>query len=217
MNKSYSEANMTILYVTRHGETVWNREKRFQGHMNSDLTQKGIQAAELLSIRMEDIDIDYIISSPIKRAYQTAEIVRGKKNVDIITDDGLKEINLGKFEGLTYDEIYEKYSDIMNKIIEDPHNVCYPDGESLNLFHKRVSESIKNILMKYEGKKILIVAHGGVVKSIESYMNNNIIPKDWIESVVTNCSLSKYVIDGNNIVTEFYNDTKHLQGKLETI
>lgn len=86
---------MTKIYLTRHGETVWNRQRRFQGHKNSELTDKGILAAELLADRIEDIELDYIVSSPLLRAYNTAEIARGNKDVQIIKYDGLKEINLG--------------------------------------------------------------------------------------------------------------------------
>jgi broad specificity phosphatase PhoE len=90
---------MTKIYFTRHGETVWNRQGRFQGHKNSDLTDKGILAAELLSYRVEDIELDYIVSSPLMRAYNTAEIVRGNKDIEIIKHEGLKEINLGNIKG----------------------------------------------------------------------------------------------------------------------
>lgn len=96
---------MTKIYLTRHGETVWNRQCRFQGHKNSDLTEKGILAAELLADRIEEIELDYIVSSPLMRAYNTAEIIRGNKNIQIIKHDGLKEINLGKFEGMSYKDI----------------------------------------------------------------------------------------------------------------
>jgi len=98
---------MTKIYFTRHGETVWNRQFRFQGHKDSELTDKGVLAAELLADRIEEIELDYIISSPLMRAYSTAEIVRGKKDVEIIKHNGLKEINLGVFEGMSYEGILQ--------------------------------------------------------------------------------------------------------------
>ncbi|HBD64283.1 MAG TPA: histidine phosphatase family protein, partial [Clostridiales bacterium] len=62
---------MTVIYLTRHGETEWNRQRRFQGSKNSELTEKGILGAELLASRIEDVELDCIISSPLKRAYHT--------------------------------------------------------------------------------------------------------------------------------------------------
>ncbi len=206
---------MTTIYITRHGETEWNRQGRFQGGLNSELTEKGLLGAELLSERIENIDLDFIIASPLKRAYQTAEIARGMKNVEIIKDAGLKEINLGEFEGMKYDEIKKSNGDILKKIEEDPFTNCYPNGENLIEFYNRIEKAFINIIKQYKGKNILIVAHGGTIKSIECYYKNKKIEKDWIGNVVSNCSLTCIEIDENNIIKElFYNNTDHLKGKV---
>jgi len=206
---------MTTIYITRHGETEWNRQGRFQGSLNSELTEKGLLAAELLSDRVEGIDLDFIIASPLKRAYQTAEIVRGTKTVEIIEDAGLQEINLGDFEGMRYDEIKKLSGDILRKIEEDPFTNRYPNGENLIEFYGRVEATFKKILEKYKGKKILIVAHGGTIKGIECFYRDKKIEKDWIGNVVSNCSLTCIEIDENNNIKElFYNDTDHLKGKV---
>lgn len=204
---------MTKVYFTRHGETVWNKQGRFQGHKDSDLTDKGIEAAELLAYRIEDIELDYIISSPLMRAYKTAQIVRGNKNVEIIKHDGLKEINLGDFEGMSYAEIKNKHGDLLAQIEKDPFNNPYPNGENLREFYERVVKAFKEILDKYRNKTILIVAHGGTIKCIEAYMRNFELSKDWIGNVVKNCSLSLIEVDENDRIKEvFYNDTRHLEG-----
>ncbi|MGB4439334.1 MAG: histidine phosphatase family protein [Sedimentibacter sp.] len=206
---------MTKIYFTRHGETEWNKQKRFQGSKNSALTEKGILAAELLSSRIEEIELDCIISSPLMRAYHTAEIVRGNKNIEIIKHDGFKEINLGDFEGMRYDEIMENCGDVLNKIEDDPFNNRYPNGENLFEFYKRVEKSFKETIDKYKDKNTLIVAHGGTIKCIESYIRNFKINKDWMGSVVNNCSLSCIEVNENNEIKEiFYNDTEHLKGSL---
>jgi len=206
---------MATVYITRHGETEWNKQGRFQGSLNSELTEKGLLAAELLSERIENIALDFIIASPLKRAYQTAEIVRGNKNVEIIKDKGLQEINLGDFEGMRYDEIKELNFDILRKIQEDPYTNRYPNGENLIEFYNRVEKSFKNIIEKYKGKNILIVAHGGTIKSIECFYRDKKIKKDWIGNVVNNCSLTCIEIDENNNIKElFYNNTDHLEGKV---
>jgi probable phosphoglycerate mutase len=204
---------MTKIYLTRHGETEWNRQLKFQGHKNSDLTDKGILAAELLADRIDEIEIDYIISSPLMRAYNTAEIVKGNKDIKIIKYDGLKEINLGDFEGLSYTEIKKEHSELLESIESDPLNNRYPNGENLKEFYNRVIKAFKEIIDKCKNKTILIVAHGGTLKCIEAYTRDFILSNDWIGNVVKNCSLSCIEVDENNKITEiFYNDTKHLEG-----
>mgnify|MGYP000877802527 CR=1 FL=1 len=206
---------MTKIYITRHGETEWNRQHRFQGNKNSELTENGLLGAELLSERMEDIELDYIISSPLKRAYHTAEIVKGNKDIQIIKNEGLKEINLGDFEGMKYDEINEFSSDILKKIKDNPFDNRYPNGENLIEFYNRVEKSFKKVIEEYKGKSVLIVAHGGTIKCIECFFRNLKISRDWMNSVVHNCSLTYIEVNENNSIKEiFYNNTEHLNGRL---
>ncbi len=203
---------MTRIYLTRHGETEWNKLRRFQGHKDSELTDKGVMAAELLSDRIEDIDLDCIVASPLKRAYRTAEIVRGSKQIDIETHDGFKEINLGDFEGMSWDEIMEGHGAVIDKIKSDPFKYGYPNGESLFQFYERVQNAFKEVIGKCRGKKVLIVAHGGTIKCIESYIRKLKIHNDWMGTVVSNCSLSCFDVDDNDEIKEiFYNDVEHLE------
>lgn len=204
---------MTKIYFTRHGETVWNRQFRFQGHKDSDLTDKGVLAAELLADRIEEIELDYIISSPLMRAYSTAEILKGKKDVEIIRHNGLKEINLGDFEGMSYADIKKEHPKLLDLIESDPINNRYPNGENLREFYNRVVDAFKEIIGNYRNKTTLIVAHGGTIKCIEAYIRKFKLNSDWIGNVVKNCSLSYIEVDEHNEIKEiFYNDTKHLEG-----
>ena len=86
---------MTEIYLTRHGQTVWNLTKRLQGSGNSELTEEGIERAKILSERLKSIDLDCIYTSPIKRAYETALILKGNKNIDVICEEGLRELSFG--------------------------------------------------------------------------------------------------------------------------
>ncbi len=201
---------MITIYITRHGETFWNVEKRLQGQGNSDLTEKGVLGAELLSERFEDIDIDCIVSSPLKRTMDTSTIIRGKKDIPIYTEDGLMEINIGEFCGKTLVEMQAENPALVGKILDDPYTYGYPNGENLVEFYDRCAETFDKIAKKYDGKTILVVSHGGVLKAIEYYVKGEMIPADWASDVVVNCSLTKYEIDGNNIKEVFINDTEHL-------
>ena len=95
------------------------------------------------------IELDYIVSSPLLRAYNTAEIIRGNKNIQIIKHDGLKEINLGKFEGMSYKDIQKNYSKLLAEIEKDPFNNRYPNGENLQEFYKRVVKAFNEVIDKY--------------------------------------------------------------------
>lgn len=204
---------MTKIYLTRHGETEWNRQQRFQGYKDSSLTENGILGAELLANRIEDIELDHIISSPLMRAYKTAEIVKGSKDLEIITHNGFKEINLGDFEGLSYEEIEKEYGHLLDKVKKDPFNNSYPNGENMKEFYNRVVKTFKETIEKYKNKTTLIVAHGGTIKCIEAYIRKFELENDWMGHVVKNCSLSYIEINENNEIKEiFYNDTKHLEG-----
>lgn len=206
---------MTRIYLTRHGETEWNKQRRFQGSKNSELTEKGILAAELLASRIEEVKLDLIVSSPLKRAFHTAEIVRGNKKIDIIKHEGFKEINLGDFEGMRWDEIEEMHGDILYRITEDPFKNRYPNGENLLEFYNRVEKALKEVIESYRDKSILIVAHGGTIKCIESYIRKFKINKDWMGNVVQNCSLSCFEVNESNEINEiFYNDIEHLKGSV---
>ena len=209
---------MTKIYLTRHGETVWNRQHRFQGHKNSELTDMGILAAELLAERVEEIELNYIVSSPLMRAYNTAEIVRGNKDIEIIKHDGLKEINLGEFEGMSYIDIKKEHGELLAEIEKDPFNNRYPKGENLQEFYKRVVKAFKEIIDKHRNKAILIVAHGGTIKCIEAYIRKFKLSSDWMGKVVQNCSLSYIEVGDNDEIKEiFYNDTTHLAGSAVNI
>ena len=201
---------MITLYITRHGQTCWNIEKRLQGQGNSELTEIGIFGAEKLCDRFEKIDIDCIVSSPLKRTMHTSEIIRGKKDIPIYTDDGLMEIDVGDFSGKTTEDMKTVNPLLLENILSDPYEWSYPNGENLIEFYDRCVDAIKRIVRKYDKKTVLVVSHGGVLKCIKHYMRGEMVPPNWTEDVIVNCGLTKYEIYGNSVKEIFYNDTGHL-------
>lgn len=198
------------IYITRHGETKWNIEGRIQGHLDSELTQKGIEAANKLQKRLEKEDIDLIISSPLERAHKTARIIKKDRDIEIKLNEKLKEINCGEFEGNRFEDIWEKNPEARIKLKENPFGYVYPKGESLKIFYSRVAEGFEEILEKHKDKNILIVAHGGTIRSIVSKIHNKLEGINWFKNVVDNCSISIYDYDGKDFKEIIYNDTSHL-------
>ena len=96
---------MITVYLTRHGQTVWNLDKRLQGSGNSDLTDHGVEQAEQLKKRVDGLKLDVIYTSPLERARKTANIIRGNRNIEIIEVDAFKEISFGEYEGHTEEEL----------------------------------------------------------------------------------------------------------------
>mgnify|MGYP005689082563 FL=1 len=158
------------IYLFRHGETVWNKAKRLQGHKDTPLTLKGIKQAQLmgekLSHVLKNIEPKLFISSPIGRAHQTAAIIADSINFStesISLEKELKEITFGDWDGLNMEEILLDYELIWQKRTEDKWSFAPPNGESYEVASVRVSRFLKEIP---EERPIIIVAHGSINKVI---------------------------------------------------
>ena len=202
----------TIIYLTRHGETEWNIEKRLQGRGDSPLTKYGIQRAKELRDRIKNIDIDVIYSSPIKRALNTANILRGNKNIDIVTDDSLMEMCFGDYEGKKIDIVQEENpSWDINLIMQGNVEICAPNGENLKEVRERISKLMNKIIAENMGKSILIVTHGITLKALMYYFKD----EDVNSEVMGQATLTKINIDEkNNFYIEFKNDDSHFSIKI---
>lgn len=202
----------TIIYLTRHGETEWNIEKRLQGRGDSPLTKDGIQRAKELRDRIKNIDIDVIYSSPIKRALNTANILRGNKNIDIVTDDRLMEMCFGDYEGKKIDIIQKENPNWDIKLIMQGNvEICAPNGENLKEVRERISKLMNKIIAENIGKSILIVTHGITLKALMYYFKD----EDVNSEVMGQATLTKINIDEkNNFYIEFKNDDSHFSIKI---
>ena len=164
---------MTTIYLTRHGQTEWNIEKRLQGHGNSPLTEYGIDRAKELSKRIEELDIDCIYTSPIERAYKTAVILKGDKNVEVKSHEGLKEMNFGDYEGRITEEVMKENPEWdITAIMKGNLDMRAPNGETLREVRERVKKAMEEIISENEGKTILVVAHGITLKAIMAFFED---------------------------------------------
>ena len=155
------------IYIVRHSETDLNLSGVYYGSTDCDINSKGISQAKNLSRFFLKKDIDLIISSDLKRAYNTAKIIRGNRNIDIIKEKGLREIDFGDWENKTYNYIKENDKENYNKWCENWLDMTFPNGESYKGFYKRVGETFNNIIEKYENlENILIVGHNGSLVSL---------------------------------------------------
>ena len=95
------------IYIVRHGETKWNKEKRLQGSTDILLSEAGRDLAIKTGQALMNTRIDKIYSSPLKRAYETAQLIRNGREIELIKDDRIRELNFGSFEGKSYTELIE--------------------------------------------------------------------------------------------------------------
>ena len=201
----------TVIYLTRHGQTLWNIEKRLQGRGNSPLTEEGIERAKELRDRIKDIHIDIIYSSPIERALTTANIIKGDKSIELITDDGLMEMCFGDYEGKITDEVMKENPNWdISLIMKGNTELTAPNGENLAEVRDRVARSMNKIIEKNRGKTILIVAHGITLKAIMYYFKDEEVNSE----VMGQATLTKVNVDENNkFYIEFKNDNSHFTKK----
>ena len=172
---------MTRIYLTRHGQTDWNVQKRMQGQNNSPLTALGIQQAKALGDYLSGIELSTIYSSSSLRAIQTAELIKGKRILEIIPEEDLREINLGSWEGMFYSEIENLYPGKFDDFWNHPEQYVPLDGETYEALKKRISGKMEEIAKRHQGETILVVAHGIVIKTLYTYFRNQSI-RDIIHS-----------------------------------
>ena len=161
------------LFFTRHGETDWNRLKKIQGKQDTELNATGIMQAEHLgdNLLLGEYSFTKIYSSTQKRAKRTAEIVAEKLNMEYETLEGLEEMNLGLWEGLSWNEVKERFPEELKSWLTNRRYMKTPDGESYQDLLDRVLTAIKTIIKKQRGN-VLVVTHSAVIMALLCYLHN---------------------------------------------
>jgi probable phosphoglycerate mutase len=159
-----------IITVVRHGETEWNRKGIQQGHLDSPLSESGIKQAKALSQRLKDEHYELIHTSSLGRALQTAEIINESLNIEIISHDDLREINLGIMQGLTKSEFENKYPEEYVKFTSNSPEYVIPEGESINQQYDRTIKRMNLIASASKQSKMLVITHGGNLGNIFKYV-----------------------------------------------
>ena len=209
------------IYIVRHGQTEWNLLGKTQGHGNSDLTPKGIEQAELLADSMTKYPIDYIYSSDLGRAYQTAEIIGYKLSIEVEKTEALREMNFGTWEGRIIKDIIEEDPELYKMWRNEPHLAKIPQGETLSQIKERTDAFIKEINEKYDGKHIVLVTHSLCARiMLLSFLDSdvkNIYRINQANTALNIIELRDYgpVVMKMNDTTHIINDTKLENSALE--
>ena len=156
----------TRLFLARHGELTTSCEWRYVGHMDVDMNDTGVEQIKKLGLRLMDKEIDVLLSSDLKRSAGSAGIIGGMLGLEPVQDRNFREINIGIWEGLTKQEIMEEFRADYEKRAMNLSEFRVEKGESFNDLKNRVLPALETYIEKYQGKNILLVAHGGVNRVI---------------------------------------------------
>ncbi|MFC1727375.1 histidine phosphatase family protein [Patescibacteria group bacterium] len=182
---------MTKVYVVRHGKTDFNEQGRYMGSTDLSLNTDGKRQAEKLAKLVDRLGIEVVVVSPLKRALETAEIIKplGQK---MIIDLSFIERSVGVYEGLTRNEAEKKYPDLWKKNITRIFDDAPTNGETILEVQKRVFKGLDKIKKIYQGKNVLIVTHAFVAKVINRYFNPNISNQDFFDFVLQTAEIKEY-------------------------
>ncbi len=150
------------LILIRHGETLWNQHHRFQGFSDIELSPKGMSQAKKLAESLKEEVIVKIYTSPLIRARQTAEEIARYHDCQVIVVQDLKELNQGRLEGLTAEDLRKDYPDFLRNWIQNPESAQLPEGESLGELQRRAWAAILRIKEENFKETVAAVAHSFV-------------------------------------------------------
>lgn len=168
---------MNYLVLLRHGESQWNKENRFTGFKDIDLSETGVAEAKRAGQALKSIRFDKVFTSTLMRAYRTAEIVLSEinQNLPMTKHDDLRERDYGDLTGLNKDETRKKYGEEQVHIWRRSYDVNPPGGESLKDVVARVKPYYdKHILPDIKaGKNVLMAAHGNTLRAMLIILGEN--------------------------------------------
>lgn len=195
------------MILIRHGETLWNKEKRVQGTSDIELSEAGILQARKLALSLKDSAIGAIHASPLKRAQQTAEIINAFHGRKIEIHPELIEMDMGEFEGLSFREIMARESEFLKRWIADPASVRMPCGETLLELQDRACTAIQRIVDREDNA--LVVSHNFTIAVILCHLRN-ISLSEFRSTCVDNASKTLIRITNGEAQIELMNDRSYL-------
>jgi broad specificity phosphatase PhoE len=203
---------MQILYLIRHGETDHNRDGRVQGHTESDLSDLGLEQAKRVRGRLDGVDIDIAYTSPLRRAFETCRLGLDA-SVPRETHDGLKEINLGEWEGVKASDLRQRYPEDVKNWFTRPTLVRIPGAETIDEFRDRVSTTIASLRGDENKGTLAIFAHGGVICTYLTHILGMSADDIW-RFKIRNGSVTRVIFPQDKPRIDLLGDVHHLDGVL---
>lgn len=152
------------LIVLRHGSTLWNQERRYQGCVDTRLSDEGRAQAEALARALADRPLSAVYASPLARAQETARAIAACHGLPVLTAPAFREICLGLWEGHTVSEVKARFPELYAAWVERPHTMAMPNGESLAGVRERVLEGLDQLRAAHAGETVCLVSHGVAIR-----------------------------------------------------
>ncbi|MDD3654195.1 MAG: alpha-ribazole phosphatase [Desulfotomaculaceae bacterium] len=201
------------IFFVQHGETTWNVQLKLQGHSDVPLSDRGRKQAELLAQRLANMKIDCLYSSDLSRASETAEIIARTHDLKVNKDPSFRELNFGYWEGLTIEEVKEKYPAELKKWWASPLNTRIPGGEMQAEVVERTTNATKRIIASHNDETVLVVAHGGVIRCIIASVLGMNLNENW-RLYLDNTSMSLLEFRRwEKGILKLFNDCAHLNDR----
>jgi 2,3-bisphosphoglycerate-dependent phosphoglycerate mutase len=158
---------VTRIHLVRHAETDWNRELRWQGQSNVPLNARGREQARALGASLTDVPLAAIYSSDLRRAAETAEIAAEQLQLPVRVDAGLREIDVGSWQGLTLIQLRVRVPEAVARW-EQTGERGWEEGESHDDMFARVVDAIRSIADRHRNEEVLVVSHGGPIGALKT-------------------------------------------------
>lgn len=202
---------MTTLFLVRHGRTGWNKEQIFRGHKDVPLDEVGREEALLVGERLKGEGIRGVFSSPLSRARETALAVAQFHKIEVQVLAGLNDLNFGEWEGLSRQEVEERYPDLYEQWQKTPDRVIFPGGEGLDAVSSRAMGAVKDIINRHPQEAVALVSHRVVLKVLICALLGLDNSHFWnIAQDIT--AINCFHHRNGTWVVNFLNDTCHLKG-----
>jgi probable phosphoglycerate mutase len=155
---------LTTIYLVRHGQTAWNKEEIFRGRTDVPLDETGLKQGDLAGEYFKEMKIDAIYSSPLSRAWQTAEGIARNHNMEVQALPGIIDMSFGNWEGRSHQEIQKMDPETYRLWKEEPHRVILPGGEGLDQVRNRALAALEAVIDKHSGGTVVLVSHRVITK-----------------------------------------------------
>lgn len=190
----------TKVIMVRHGETEWNVLCKFLGRVDMPLNEKGRRQAGYAKDALKDVQIDVAYSSPMKRAFETGEIICEGKDIEILSDEGLREISCGKWEGLNGVEVEELFPGQIELWGNSPAECYIEGGDTFQEVSDRIVDAFWRIVNANRGKTILITSHMICLTLLMIHFEGGKINDMWEVKPIGNAALNIVEVSENDDV-----------------
>ena len=203
----WSSIKLGQIIFLRHGQAKNNTERILAGRTEGfPLTETGIKQSEHTAELLKHMNISAIYSSPIERAKHTAEIVGKHNSLDVTIDDRLNELDMGKFTGMPYDEIFKSHGNVFMKFYNSELEIAHNGVETFPDVKKRILGIVDYVIEKHPNENVLLVTHMDPIKAMLSTIID-LSPTNLYELIIANASLNifsekdgKYSLSGLNVM-----------------